>query len=73
MSLQYLDSYTAEKIARLEGERRERAHRLRASLGPLPPARPAARSQVARLLRAFADRLDARPVHGPASESAGGC
>ncbi len=72
MSLQYLDSYTAEKIDRLEGERRERALRLRAALGPLPPARPA-RSHAARLLRAFADRLDARPVHGPASESAGGC
>ncbi|NUQ56801.1 MAG: hypothetical protein HUU14_13000, partial [Dehalococcoidia bacterium] len=52
MTTQQFDPYSALKIAHLEGERRDRALRLRAELGPVPSTRQGARAAIAGALRA---------------------
>ncbi|MBE7520492.1 MAG: hypothetical protein HS107_14735 [Thermoflexaceae bacterium] len=73
MTTQQSDPYIALEIARLEGRVRERALGRRAALGPAPATRPGARRAMARVLRAFADRLEPVPAAAGGQESAGQC
>ncbi len=73
MTTQQSDPYIALEIVRLEGRVRERSLGRRAALGPAPATRPGARRAMARVLRAFADRLEPAPAAAGGQESAGQC